>query len=138
MPTPLSPFLLLFRNSIPDAYKSMSPEQHQHVLMKWNDWYDRLIAEGKLQYGHPLEPDGRIVEHSRGDRVVDGPFAETKEAIGGYFFILATNLAEATEVARGCPGLAHGMVVEVRAIADCCHLGRVGAGRDNRSVASVT
>ena len=134
----LSPFLLLFRNANPDDYRSMSAEQHQQVLMRWNDWYDRLMAEGKLQYGHPLEPDGRVVERIRGKKVVDGPFAESKEAIGGYFFILATDLAEATEVARGCPGLAHGMVVEVRAIADCCHLGPVGAGRNSASISHLS
>jgi hypothetical protein len=53
-------------------------------------------------------------------RVVDGPFAEAKEAIGGYFLLSVANLDEATEIAQRCPSLRHGMSVEVRPIAEAC------------------
>jgi hypothetical protein len=53
----------------------------------------------------------------RGGEVIDGPFIESKEAVGGIFIIEAVSLDEAAEIARSCPGLAlqHGYV-EVRLV----------------------
>jgi hypothetical protein len=48
--------------------------------------------------------------------VTDGPFAESKEAIAGFFIIRADSLEQAVEIADGCPGLEFGQTVEVRAI----------------------
>ena len=59
---------------------------------------------------------GRIMSGDGGSIVVDGPFTETKEAIGGYFVIEAADYAEATELAKGCPVFANGGVLEVRQI----------------------
>ena len=115
-----SAYLLFFRDASPDVYAGMSAEQRQHLMQRWNAWYDGLAAKGKVQHGQPLEPSGRVVSGPRGDRVVDGPFAESKEAIGGYFLLTVDSLDEATEIARGCPSLAHGMTVEVRPIAGAC------------------
>ena len=115
-----SPYLLIFRDSSPDVYKAMSPDQRQQLLQQWNAWYDGLAAEGKVEHGHPLEPGGRVVAGSRGERVTDGPFAEATEGIGGYFFLMVSDIEEATAIARRCPSLAYGMHVEVRAVADAC------------------
>jgi hypothetical protein len=52
--------------------------------------------------------------------VADGPFAESKEAIGGYFFLRVADEDEAIEIAQQCPGLEYGSVVEVRPVADMC------------------
>lgn len=117
-----SPYMLLFRDTSPESYIAMSAEQRQKCLGEWNDWYDGLVADGKVQHGHPLEPAGRIV--SKG-RVVDGPFAEAKEAIGGYFFLTVANLDEATEIAQRCPNLKHGMTVEVRQVSTVCPLAKL-------------
>jgi len=67
---------------------------------------------------------GRVVSGARGARVVDGPFAEAKEAIGGYFLLTVASLDEATEIARRCPNLRHGMIVEVRPVSEYCPLMR--------------
>jgi hypothetical protein len=115
-----SPYLLIFRDVSPDVYKTISAEERQQLMQQWNAWYDGLAAQGKVQHGHPLEPEGRIVSGPRGERVVDGPFAESKEAIGGYFLLTVANLDEATEIAQRCPSLRLGMTVEVRAIAEAC------------------
>lgn len=115
-----SPYLLIFRESSPDAYGSLSPEQRQKLMQQWNAWYDGLAAQGKVQHGHPLEPQGRVVSGAGGARVVDGPFAESKEAIGGYFFLTVSGLDEATEIAQRCPSLAYGLTVEVRPVAEAC------------------
>ena len=115
-----SPYLLIFRDVSPDVYKTISADERQKLMQQWNAWYDGLAAEGKVQHGHPLEPQGRIVSGTRGDRVVDGPFAEAKEAIGGYFLLTVADIDEATEIAQRCPSLRYGMTVEVRPIAEAC------------------
>jgi hypothetical protein len=86
-------------------------------MQQWNAWYDGLAAEGKVQHGQPLEPQGRVITEGR---VVDGPFAEAKEAVGGYFMLMVADLDEATRIAQRCPSLRYGMVVEVRPVADAC------------------
>lgn len=112
-------YLLIFRDSDTDAARALSPEQRQHLLQAWNRWYDVLTAEGKLQQGSPLDRDGRIVTAATG-RIVDGPFAEAKESVGGFFMLSVANLEEATAIARQCPGLPHGISVEVRPVANLC------------------
>jgi hypothetical protein len=113
-----SAYLLIFRDSAPEIYQTLSPEQRTQLTKQWNDWYDGLAAQGKVEQGHPLEMGGRVVSGTRGDRVVDGPYAETKEAVGGYFFLRVANLDEATEIAKRCPSLPLGISVEVRPVAE--------------------
>jgi hypothetical protein len=118
-PTPqASPFLLLFRNAGPEAHQHLTPEEREHLTKQWNDWYDGLAAQGKVQHGRPLGPQGRVVAGARGQRVIDGPYAEAKEAIGGYFFLTVADIDEATEIAKMCPGLPLGLTVEVRPIVE--------------------
>jgi hypothetical protein len=117
-----SPFLLIFRDVSLETYKGFSPEERQQLLEQWNGWYEGLAAQGKVQHGHPLEPEGRVVSGVRGERVIDGPFAEAKEAIGGYFLLTVADLDEATKIAQHCPSLPLGMSVEVRPIAAACPL----------------
>jgi hypothetical protein len=52
--------------------------------------------------------------------VADGPFAESKEAIGGYFLLQVKSIDEAVAIAQECPGLPYGAVVEVRPVAAEC------------------
>lgn len=115
-----SPYMLIFRETSPNIYGGMSPDQRQQLMQQWNTWVDGLAARGKLKMGHPLENGGRVITGAGGSRVVDGPFAEAKEAIGGFIMVLADDLDEATEMGRGCPSLAHGMAVEVRQLAQAC------------------
>lgn len=128
MPTP-TPYLLFFRNSGPETHQHLSPEQRQQLMTRWNAWYDELAAQGKAVEGQPLELETRIVSGSGGTRIVDGPFAEGKEAIGGYVKLLVSGLDEATEIARRHPGLPYGLVIELRQMTDHCHLG-VTAGKN--------
>ena len=109
--------MLLFRGT--DLRKGLSPEELQKVSEKWMTWFRRLTEQGKAVAGRPLERDGKIV--SGKDRVVsDGPFAESKEAIGGYFLLDVATMDEAVAIARECPGLAYGIRVEVRPVAAEC------------------
>jgi hypothetical protein len=117
------PFLLLFRNSGPETHAHLSDTQRDQLLTRWNAWYDGLAAQGKAIEGQPLNLETRIVSGPNGARVVDGPFAEAKEAIGGYVKLLVSGRDEATEIARQHPGLAYGLIIEVRSMKPECHLG---------------
>lgn len=138
METKTVPYMLLFRDVSADVYSAMSQDQRDTLMQQWNAWYDGLAAQGKVQHGHPLEPRGRTVSGSRGERVVDGPFAEAKEAIGGYFLLTVSGLEEATEIAQRCPSLRHGMTVEVRPVAEACPtLGVKGRPQATRETANA-
>ena len=127
MPTaptpPPAPYMLFFRNSGPDTHQHLSPEQRQQLVTRWNAWFEGLVAEGKAVEGQPLELETRIVSGPGGERVVDGPFPESKEAIGGYVKLLVGGLDEATAIAQRHPGLAYGLIIEVRQMTPDCHLG---------------
>jgi hypothetical protein len=126
-PTP-SPYMLFFRNSGPETHQHLSPDQRQKLVVRWNAWYDELAAQGKALEGQPLELETRVVSGTGGARVVDGPFAEAKEAVGGYVKLMVSGLEEATEIAQRHPGLAYGLIIEVRSMTANCHLG-VNANR---------
>jgi hypothetical protein len=109
--------LLIFRGN--DWYQGLSPEQMQQVTNQWMAWFNRLKDEGKCIGGNPLEREGKIVS-GKSKAVSDGPFAESKETIGGYFFLTVGTLDEAVAIAKDCPGLPYGIRVEVRPIAAEC------------------
>src|SRR5436309_3233227 len=110
-------YMLLFRGT--DLRKGLSPEELQKVTDNWMAWFKRLTEEGKAIAGNPLEREGKIV--SGKERIVsDGPFAESKEAIGGYFLLDVASMDEAVAIARDCPGLPYGISVEVRPVAGVC------------------
>ena len=69
---------------------------------------------GKMQSGHLLAPEGKILSGRKG--VTDGPFAESKEGIAGYWFIQAASVEEAVEIAKGDPLLDYGHTFEIRPI----------------------
>jgi len=106
----MSEFTFLFRGR--QAFTS--PEQAQKSLEQWLAWFKTLGAQGHLKDpGHPLEPAGKVVRGNQ-KQVTDGPYAEAKDVVGGFTLIEARDLAEASELAKGCPILAVGGSVEVR------------------------
>jgi len=117
--TTTNDYLLLFRGNVWD--RGLSPAQIQKVVSDWMAWFERLKAEGKCAGGHPLEERGKVVSGKQ-RMVADGPFAESKEAIGGYFYLTVADENEAIEIAKRCPGLEYGVVVEVRPVADVCSI----------------
>jgi hypothetical protein len=115
-----SEYMLLFRGN--DWHKGLSPEEIQEVVNQMYAWLDRLTAEGKAKAGKPLFPEGKIVSQKKGRSIADGPFAESKEAIAGFFLLEVGSLEEAAEIAREFPGLNYGASVEVRPVAPACPL----------------
>ena len=116
--TPKSDYLLLLRGTNWD--KGLSPQQLQKVIADWYAWFERLKQEGKCLGGHPLQNQGKVLSGPNGRHVADGPFAESKEAVGGYFYLQVVDENEALEIARQCPGLQYGAIVEVRPVAEMC------------------
>lgn len=109
----MSEFLFLYRG----AQRPTSPEQMQQIMQKWMAWFQDLAAQGKLvDRGQPLEPSGGKVVQATTKTVIDGPFAEAKDLIGGFSIVQADDLDEAAELAKGCPVLEVGGNVEVRPI----------------------
>jgi hypothetical protein len=90
-----------------------SPEQIQQAIDDFYIWKDRLVGEGRMKAGQRLARPIRLVSRQG---VTDGPFAEAKEIIGGYWFFLAGSLDEAAALAAQNPCLTCGLSYEVRPI----------------------
>ncbi len=108
-------FMLILRGGTRD--KNLSPSEYGQVIQKYLSWIEGLRNRGQYEAGEPLEEEGKLLSTADGSLLTDGPFAESKEAVGGYFIIKATDLRQAAEIARGCPIFDNGGTVEVRPIA---------------------
>ena len=118
MNTTKNGYMLLFRGN--EWHKGLSPEEMQRISDQWMAWFKRLTDQGKAVAGNPLEPEGKLVSGKNGSVVADGPFAESKEAIGGYFLLKVNSFDEALAIAKECPGLPYGAKIEVRPVAGEC------------------
>ncbi|MCC6881230.1 MAG: hypothetical protein IT576_03670 [Verrucomicrobiales bacterium] len=98
----------------------MSPSELQRVMTDFYAWVEDLNTRGILRGAQPLMEEGKLVSGTRGAAVTDGVFAESKEAIAGYFLLGVDTMDAALEIAGACPILAHGAQIEVRPIADLC------------------
>lgn len=91
--------------------ESASPQDVQDAIDRFYVWYERGLADGVLRPGSRLENRSRRVTR---DGITDGPFAEAKELVGGYWFIVAESLDEAARIAAQNPCLAFGLELEIR------------------------
>jgi hypothetical protein len=108
----MAEFLYLYRG----GQRGTTPDESQQIMQKWMTWFKELTASGNLKDGgQPLESEGRVVKSKNGP-ATDGPFAETKDLVGGYTLIEAPSLERAAELAKGCPILEREGFVEVRPI----------------------
>ena len=112
--------MLLYRAD--DWYNRLSREELQTLMDQNKAWIERLTAQGKAKPGRALERRGAIVSGKNGRFVTDGPFAESKEAIGGYLVLNVETIDEAIAIAQSIPGLAYGGSIEVRPVAEECPL----------------
>jgi hypothetical protein len=101
-------------------FTSMTPEQQQQGVAAYMAYTQALQAAGVFVGSNRLRPSSTATTIRTNDgttQVLDGPFIDSKEQLGGYFLIDAPNLDSALSWASKCPGVNHG-VVEVRAIWD--------------------
>lgn len=98
------------------TYENMSPEAW-NAMMDAHNAFSAAVATlgGTIVGGEALHPTSTATS-IRGDAVTDGPFSETKEALGGFYLIEARDLDHALEIAKGCPAPSGG--VEVRPVMD--------------------
>jgi hypothetical protein len=96
------------------AYATATPDVLQQVMEAHNRFAEQVPASGgKIIEGRALQPTSTATT-IRGDVVTDGPFAETKEAVGGFYLVEARDLDHALEIGKLCP--ARFGSVEVRPI----------------------
>jgi hypothetical protein len=108
--TALSEYLVLSRGQWD---KNLSREEIQDAIDKFYIWHGRLVEKGRMRAGQRLAKEGRFVSKNK---ATDGPFAEAKEVVGGYWFVLAGSLDEAAELSAANPCLACGLAYEIRPI----------------------
>jgi hypothetical protein len=108
--TTLSEYLVISRGQWD---KDRSLKEIQKAIDDFYLWHDRLVSKGVMKAGQRLAREAKVVSSSG---VVDGPFTEGKEIVGGYWFFLAGSLAEAATLAAQNPCLACGLTYEVRPI----------------------
>ena len=100
--------------------QSRTEAEGREAYARMERWAESLHQRGLLIAAQSLRSQSsasRLQVRAGHTHVLDGPFPETKEVIGGYFFLTVADLDEATEIAKGCPGLSLGVTVEVRPIA---------------------
>ena len=108
-------YILLFRGGV-EGIVDQSPEEFTANMEQWKEWLTDLGKAGKVVAAQPLIPAGKQVV-GKEKTIVDGPFAEGKEILGGYLICKAETYNEAVRVANGCPVLEIGGIVEIREVA---------------------
>ncbi len=112
-------FMLLLHEST-TRRPELGPAEIQAIIGRYVAWADAMRAKGRLVAGDKLEDGGGRVLRREGGKVIakDGPYAEAKEVVGGYFVLEARDHDEAVELASGCPHLELGGTIELRAVQD--------------------
>jgi hypothetical protein len=104
------------------AWLALSPEEQQRQMNACGPHVEKMLAKRKLLAGAPLHPTSTAttIRYQQGKRLVtDGPFAETREQLGGYTIIEADDLDEAIVIATGFLDTSDSKVsIEVRPIVD--------------------
>lgn len=109
-------FLLVIHRDFTSANPTPTPDQMKEALKPYQEWVagiaaqDRLVAPPKR-----WDLDGRVIrQEKKQEKVLNGPYAEGKASIGGLFLIRANDYDDAVEIAKGCPIIEYGAIVEVR------------------------
>lgn len=111
----MSKFMFVYRSPAGEP-SDVSPEQMQQIMQAWMSWIGGAMQAGwMVEAGDALKPDGRVVKAD--GSVTDGPFAESKELVGGFSMVEAKDFAAAVKLTSGCPIFGAGGTVEVRELA---------------------
>ena len=109
----MAQFMLLLYDD-PSAWAKLSPEEMQKAIEKYMAWAKKpfMVDSKRL-----AEDTGRVMRADGGRaRAVDGPYSETKEVLGGYYAIEASNYDEAVNRTLDHPHLEYGGTIEVRQV----------------------
>lgn len=110
-------YMLLLHDRLGEFEKVPEAEMMQ-IIKAYTDWSNKLRAKGKIAGGDKLTDEaGKILQWRNGKvMVTDGPFAEAKELLGGYFMIQADSYEEAVPLVSDCPHVTRGSRMELRQV----------------------
>jgi hypothetical protein len=100
---------------------SLSPEQQGAFMEEYEKFATGLVERDQMRGGEQLQPTSNATTIRQKDGKVlttDGPYAESKEQLGGFFLVECANLDQAIEVASAIPSVKFGGVVEIRPVVD--------------------
>ncbi len=111
------PKYMLFLHEDDGQVAGRPQDEMMRVIQEYGAWATKMREEGRFVGGEKLCDTGKVLRKKAGKIVVtDGPYAESKEIVGGFFTITAKDYAEACEIAKQCPHLKYDGRVEVREI----------------------
>lgn len=93
--------------------RDATPERIQAAIDRFYAWHDGQVAAGRMKAGQRLKREGRLASRAG---ITDGPYAEAKEVIGGYWFVYADSLDDAARILADNPCIALGLEMEIRPI----------------------
>ena len=110
----MAKFMLILHQT-PGVWRNPSPEEMQRKVERYQAWIGKMHSSGRHVASEKLgEEGGKLLRLQEGRlSIVDGPYSEAKEVVGGYFVFRAANYEEAIEVTRDCPFLHDGRI-EIR------------------------
>jgi hypothetical protein len=110
-------FMLIFHGGSNQENAFASAEAIQAHMGKWIAWVEKLKKSGQYSSGEPLLPGGKLVSGAAGKSVVDGPYTEGKEVVGGYFVIRAKDMDDAVAITKkDFPDFELGGSVQIRPV----------------------
>jgi hypothetical protein len=107
----MAKFMLILHNN-PGDWQRISPEEMQRKVERYQVWVDKIRSSDRYVTSEKLaEEGGKLLGMQQGRlNVVDGPYEEAKEVVGGYFVLRAADYEEAIELTRDCPFLDDGRI----------------------------
>lgn len=108
-------FMLIFRGGDTHVHTAKDSKEVREYIQSWDTWMGGLGQKGILAGGEPLQTTGKQV-NGKSKVVIDGPFMDSKEILGGYLIVNAKDIDDAVEIAKGCPIFEENGKVEVRPI----------------------
>ncbi|MBV9271490.1 MAG: transcription initiation protein [Candidatus Eremiobacteraeota bacterium] len=107
----MSEYVFLYRG----GRRGESAAEGEQIMQKWVSWFEDLAGKGHIKdRGQPLEAEGKVVRSK--NAVTDGPYPESKDLVGGFTLIEASDLTQAAQLAKDCPILERDGIVEVRPV----------------------
>lgn len=113
-------YMLLFVSN--EWYNQLPEAEIKQAAAQAKAWIEALINRGIAQPGNALVRAGARVTGKNARIITDGPYPESKEAIGGFMTLKAGSLEEAAAIAQTNPMLKYGLSIEIRQTADVCPL----------------
>lgn len=107
-------FLLLLHEDI-QKMSELSPKEMQEIANAHMVWADKLAKKGHLISGDGLHEKAVMIT-GKDCIIKDGPYLESKEIIGGYYLLQASDLETIVELAKECPTHLFGGTTEIRQI----------------------